>query len=134
MTYGEKPEAGTWRIGIQSPRKGSGFPAVLAVKDIAVTTSGDYERYYEINGKKYCHIINPETGMPVQGMASVTIIADSAAEADVAATSVFVLGPERGLKFAVDRRVEALIIYEDANGSLKSVQTDGFDAYVVSSD
>lgn len=62
-----------------------------------MVTSGDYERYFEINGKRYCHILNPQTGYPIDHLQSVTILAKSAYWADALATGVFVLGPQKGL-------------------------------------
>ncbi|MFN3967167.1 MAG: FAD:protein FMN transferase [Endomicrobiia bacterium] len=88
-----------WKIGVQHPRKKNGqIMAILEVKNKAVTTSGDYEKYFEYQGKRYHHIIDPKTGYPSTNCISVTIIADDATSADALATGVFVLGAEKGLE------------------------------------
>lgn len=89
-TRGERP----WRIGIRDP-VGTGVLAELVVDDgEAVFTSGDYERYFEWEGKRYHHIIDPRTGYPARGLRSVTVITRDAALGDAAATALFVAGPE----------------------------------------
>lgn len=89
--HGERP----WRIGIRNPH-GPGILASVEVDgDASVVTSGDYERYFEYKGVRYHHIIDPRTGYPTQGVASVTVIHDNAAEADVASTALLIAGPER---------------------------------------
>ena len=91
---------GKKRIGIKNPR-GEGMTDVVELKDGALSTSGDYERYFEIDGRRYHHIIEPETCMPVDnGLASVSVTVDGDVEhgatlADILSTSVFVLGEER---------------------------------------
>ena len=84
-----------WKIAIQNHRKRE-IAATLELKDASVSTSGDYEQFFLRNGKRYCHIIDPKTGHPVEnGINSVTIVADSALEADCLSTAVFVLGKEK---------------------------------------
>lgn len=111
--FGESKEKGPWRIGLQHPRKRGEIATILEVEDRAVATSGNYERYFVLKGKRYAHIFDPRTGWPTQGMASVTILADRTMEAEALAVSVFVLGPQRGLGL-VNRLpgVEAIIIAE----------------------
>jgi len=91
---GEKPE-GRWKIAIQNPRKPE-ITGVLELKDKSVSTSGDYEQFFFEDGKRYCHIIDPRTGYPVSGISSVTVVTDSALEADALSTAIFVLGKEKG--------------------------------------
>lgn len=89
-----RDEAGTraWRIGIRHPR-GPGFLASLEVSgDESVFTSGDYERHFDYDGRRYHHILDPRTGYPAAGVTSVTVIHDNGAEADAAATALFVAG------------------------------------------
>ncbi len=95
-----KPQAGrSWRVGVRDPLKPSGTIGWLELGDgMAVATSGNYERFVEIDGKRYAHIIDPRTGWPVQGMAGVTVVAPSAATADALSTGLFVLGPEEGMQ------------------------------------
>jgi len=88
----------SWRIGIRHPRDNADLLGVLELKDKAVATSGDYENFFEADGKRYCHIIDTRTGRPVEGIMSVTIVANSAAEADALATAVFPMGADDGMK------------------------------------
>jgi FAD:protein FMN transferase len=86
-----------WRIGIQHPRDPQKAMAVLTLEDAAIVTSGDYQRYFEADDKRYHHIFDPATGYPATRSQSVTVVAGSAALADALATAVFVLGPDAGL-------------------------------------
>jgi FAD:protein FMN transferase len=102
--HGEK----SWRVGIQHPRK----PAPMAVLDLpsgwAIGTSGDYQRYFELGGKRFCHVINPDTGAPVQNIQSVTVLIPPNAWAgtisDVASKPIFIAPPEK--REAVAARME----------------------------
>jgi thiamine biosynthesis lipoprotein len=91
----DKPQ---WEAGIRHPLKHEEVIMRFPISDKGVATSGSYERFFEIGGKKYSHIINPRTGWPVEGMLSATIVADDAMAADALSTSVFVLGPEKGMR------------------------------------
>ena len=99
FTLGTKPDGTLWSIGIQNPRAGNGkIVGFVKVSNKAVVTSGDYQRYFEKNGKKYHHIMDPRTGRPAEsGLMSVTIIAASATEADALSTAAFVLGLDKGM-------------------------------------
>ncbi len=87
IAFGDK----TWRIGIKHPRKPGTF-ATLPIKNRAIATSGDYERFFVENGKRYCHILDPATGWPSDRYISVTIVAQTCAGADAWATALFVQG------------------------------------------
>ena len=87
-----------WEIGIRDPRNYNGIIDVIKVKNKAVATSGDYEKFFFKNGKRYSHIIDPRSGMPAGGLVSVTVIAETSLEADALATTLFVLGKEQGEK------------------------------------
>ncbi len=90
-----------WRVGIRDPRGGADESfAVVEVSDASVSTSGDYERFFELNGVRYHHILNPKTGWPARDLRSVTVICADATVADGLSTALFVLGPERGLALA----------------------------------
>ena len=93
---GNPPGKDCWKIGVQHPREKDHLMGHLELKDCAVATSGDYERFFVVNGKRYSHILDPRAGWPVEGMVSVTVIAPNATEADALSTSVFVLGEEKG--------------------------------------
>lgn len=89
-----------WRVAVKNPR-GTEISNYLELKDKAVATSGDYEQYFNHKGKRYSHILNPKTGYPADsGVVSVTVVASDGLTADALATSIFVLGKEKGLGLA----------------------------------
>ena len=96
-TIGSKPDNELWDIALVNPDDTSQSLATFRVSDKAVTTSGNYERYFDPEAK-VGHIMDPKTGYSVTGCISVTIIADSCTQADVLATGVFVMGPEDGMR------------------------------------
>ena len=104
-----------WKIGIKDPRHPDETVGVISLSGgQAISTSGDYEKYFELNSKRYHHILNPNTGMPADECRSVTIISDDAAQADMLSAAVFVMGPERGLAFVSSlSNVYAVIIDKD---------------------
>lgn len=107
-----------WKVGITHPRRKGETIAVLPVSNAAVSTSGDYERYFEKDGKRYCHIIDPRTGYPADRCQSVTIVAPNLAFADGLATGVFVLGPEKGMALVEKLEgVQAMIVAADGTVS-----------------
>ncbi|MCK4822143.1 FAD:protein FMN transferase [bacterium] len=87
-----------WHIGIRNPRNHSGIEDVIELKNSAIVTSGDYEKFFFEGGKRYSHIIDPRTGVPASAIRSVTVTAPTATEADALATALFVLGEEEGKK------------------------------------
>ncbi len=112
-----KPGHRPWRLGIQHPRDSFAIAATYELAGArAVVTSGDYERFYNYQGVRYHHILDPRTGFPVRGTMSVTLMAPTGLRADALCTGVFVLGPTRGMAL-VERLddVEAVII--DDQGS-----------------
>lgn len=96
---GRKPDGRPWTIGVRHPR-GPGLLAELPVTDAAVVSSGDYERFFELGGRRYHHIIDLRSGMPADRSVAVTVRAPEATLADALATAIFVLGPEAGLALA----------------------------------
>ena len=98
-TWGTQPDGSPWNIGITDPFRRNKLYAVVPLKQGAVVTSGSYERYAEINGKRYSHIINPATGYPATGLTSVTVFGPSAELANGFSTSMMVLGRRKGLRF-----------------------------------
>jgi thiamine biosynthesis lipoprotein len=118
LVVGGKAPGIPWKIGVQDPRDPQGLIAVAELTDCAVVTSGDYERFFERDGTRYHHILDPRTGYPARGVRSVTIVSPSATEADALATAVFVMGAEKGLDLINARQgVEGFII--DANGKVR---------------
>ncbi len=123
--YGKKPSGGDWQIAIRHPREKEKLIRVGKVGLPAVATSGDYERFFTKDGKRYHHILNPHTGYPARGCVSVTVWTRTATDADILATAVFVMGPEKGMEL-VERldEVEALIFFEK-EGKLEYVVSPG---------
>jgi thiamine biosynthesis lipoprotein len=110
-----------WVVGIQDPRDKTKMMATIAVKDGAIATSGDYERYFIKDGVRYHHILDPLTGFPARASRSVTILADELIWADALATAVFVLGRKRGVALIEERHgTEALIIDGEGRATLSS--------------
>ncbi len=97
--WGKQPNGKDWSIGITNPMHHNTIMAVMPLKENAVVTSGSYEKFVVFNGKRYSHIINPSTGYPATGLASVTIFGPSAEQANGLSTSVMVLGKTAGIKF-----------------------------------
>uniref|UniRef100_A0A7C4X9J3 FAD:protein FMN transferase n=1 Tax=candidate division WOR-3 bacterium TaxID=2052148 RepID=A0A7C4X9J3_UNCW3 len=104
-----------WRVGIKNPR-GEGIIESLDLDSGAVSTSGDYERYFIIQKIRYPHIINPKTGYPAREFVSVTIFAPSAAFADGIATAVSAMGAKRGKEFLDSLKIRGIIYYESEDG------------------
>ena len=113
--YGKKPDNTDWRVGIRNPRSDdpNTFIASLALHDEAISTSGDYERSFIKDGRRYHHILDPRTGQPAEGSMSVTVIADSAALADGLSTGIFVLGPDKGMKVLAEHGLQGVVIAAD---------------------
>jgi thiamine biosynthesis lipoprotein len=101
-------------IGVRHPLDGDRLLGRLQVADGGVVTSGSAERFVEIGGARYGHIVDPRTGYPVEGVLSATVIAPTSAEADAVATALMVLGPEAALDFvASDPAIEAVLVVDD---------------------
>jgi thiamine biosynthesis lipoprotein len=109
--WGYQPDGSPWTIGIVNPNAAHQIFSYLAVTDMAIATSGNYEKYILINGKKYSHTIDPRTGLPVTGIKSVTIIAPNAELADAMATPVMIMGIQAGLHMINQiKNIEAILI------------------------
>ena len=115
--FGLKPNKKPWKIGIRNPRSEHQEDIIAAIdlKDMAISTSGDYERYFIVNGERYHHLISPMTGSPVHSCQSVSIIAEEGVLADAFATGVFILGPKKGLQIIEKMGFEGLIIDKEGN-------------------
>ena len=130
---GHRPDGGGWRVGIEAPEMLRGrIEHVIAVSDTAVTTAGDYRDYYEIDGVRYQHILDPLTGWPVKhNLASVTVLAPGKLTADGYATAIMVLGPERGLQFADALGLPVLMILRAEDGSFSQRYNSRFAPYLA---
>jgi len=96
-SWGEKPDGTDWQVGISNPENPAKVFSWFPVRDAAVATSGNYEKYVTLEGKQYSHIMDPRTGMPVSGIKSVTVFAPKAELADAFATAVFIMGIDTGI-------------------------------------
>ncbi|MBW1835414.1 MAG: FAD:protein FMN transferase [Deltaproteobacteria bacterium] len=128
---GIKKNGKPWRVGINAPRQDAAFDLVyqaVALRDSAMATSGDYRNFFEINGIRYSHILDPRTGYPVKnGVVSVSILSSSCTFADGLATAIMVLGPKAGIEL-VERLndTECLIITQNKDGSFTDAYSKGF--------
>jgi FAD:protein FMN transferase len=119
---GDKGGGVAWRVGVRDPRgPAEDFFAVLEARDVSVSTSGDYERFFVVDGRRFHHILDPRTGMPAPGLRSATVVSADATLADAMSTALIVLGVEAGL---------ALI---EADPALEAVLVDGSGRVHVSS-
>jgi len=116
-TWGKQPNGDDWQVAITNPlNKNKAFALLPLRGDIAVVTSGNYEKYVVFNGKRYTHIINPKTGYPSRGVISASVFAPSAELADALATSIFVMGTEVGInRINQLPNIECVIIDDDGN-------------------
>ncbi|MEH6679252.1 MAG: FAD:protein FMN transferase [Sediminicola sp.] len=115
-TWGKQPNGSEWKVAITNPLNKNKAFALLPISNSAVVTSGNYEKFVELNGKKYSHIIDPRSGYPTSGISSVTVFAPKAELADALATAVFVMGREVGLH-RIDqlKGIECIIIDDKGN-------------------
>lgn len=112
--WGTQPDGSPWTVGIAHPDAASLPFATLTMRDSAVATSGNYEKFVMIGGRKYSHTIDPKTGMPIQGIKSVTIFSPNAEICDALATPVTIMGVEAGLHLIDQLQgVECVIIDDD---------------------
>ena len=121
-----------WRVGVQHPRERMSRIAVLQIPDMAVVTSGDYERFFVQDERRYHHIMNPKTGYPTQQTAAVTILSPTAFVADALSTAAMVMMPDDALEMIKTYPdTEAIIYYFDENEELVSIQTEGIGEWIV---
>lgn len=95
--WGTKPDGRPWLFGVQHPRAPAQYIAVEDLGLAAIATSGDYEQYFDWEGERYHHLLDPKTGHPARASISATVWAATALDADILSTAVFVLGPDQGL-------------------------------------
>jgi thiamine biosynthesis lipoprotein len=111
---GKRPDGKPWRIAIRHPRLAGRFIGYLNLVDTAVATSGDYERYFVRDGKRYHHIIDPRTGMPGSATTCVTVVAKTGVLSDALSTGLFLMGPHAGFRLAERLPdVEAVFVYAE---------------------
>lgn len=121
-----------WRIKIRHPRFDGEEIGSVFLRDQALSTSGDYEKFFVFEGRRFSHLIDPRTGYPAEGVASVSVVAQTATEADALSTAAFVLGVEEGMRFLEGfTDVEGLIVEEDSGGRLLSHPTSGWERLLI---
>jgi thiamine biosynthesis lipoprotein len=127
-----------WRIGIDNPVDDTtgvneGLQSVISISNCALTTSGNYRKFYYLNGKKYAHEIDPHTGYPVvHNLLSATVVAPTCILADAYATTFMVIGVEATLKLCKSiPGMDCYLIYTDKDGKNQVVYTDGFKKYLT---
>lgn len=132
LIYGEKPNGQSWKVGIRDPRGEEGaYMGSLTFSQkpgekINVSTSGDYEKYFEVDGVRYHHILDPDTGAPAESdLISVTIISESGFLTDALSTACFVSGKDAGLQLAEEFDAEAVVITKNN----EIYMTDGAEEY-----
>jgi len=138
---GKNAEGHYWRIGIDKPIEKSTansreIQEIVEVKNKAIATSGSYRKFYEKDGIKYSHTLNPKTGYPVKhSLLSVTVVADNCALADGLATAFMVMGPEQTVKFIkskVIEDIEVYLIFYNTKGRIETYQSKGFKQLILS--
>lgn len=127
VTYGSKPDASPWRVGVVNPMNSAANLGYLELTgEWCVSTSGDYERYVEVGGERYHHIIDPQTGYPADsGVRGVTILSKDGLLSDALSTACFILGAEEGCRLAEGFGAEVLFVKADG----EIVMTDGMKQY-----
>ena len=127
IAKGRKPDGAPWRIALEQPL-GDGqrvIQRILEVDGYGVNTSGDYRNYFEEDGVRFSHTIDPKVGAPISHrLASVTVVDRSALHADGLGTLLLVLGPERGLAFAEERKIAAFFVMRDGEGFATQVSSE----------
>jgi len=128
--FGSRSDSRPWGVGIQHPRDKGGLLAKLELTDAAVSTSGDYERFFIKDHTRYHHIFDPSTGYPAKGLMSLTVVAKEASLADPLTTGLFVLGPDKAYAFA-NAHPEFSVLMVTSKGEIlktglfKSIRIDG---------
>ncbi len=122
---GKKPDGSPWKIAVRDPRDNGVLAMIESHEPLAVSTSGDYERFVVIDGKKYGHIMCPKTGRPVEFYSSVTVIASNPVAADALSTAVFAMPPDFAQEWCKQNTVPALFLTADG----KIMLTPGADKY-----
>jgi thiamine biosynthesis lipoprotein len=132
IARGSKPDGTPWNVAVELPSKSADddrkIQAVLRLQNKAISTSGNYRKFYEENGIRYSHTIDPSTGYPVKhSLLSVSVLADDCITADAYATVLMVMGLEKGKLFLQSHpELEAYFIFSGSDGSMKTYYTKGF--------
>jgi thiamine biosynthesis lipoprotein len=137
IVRGHNREGEKWRIGVDVPKENlttRELENIIVLSDKAIATSGNYRKFYEIDGKKYAHTLNPKTGFPVQhSLLSATVVANDAASADGYATVFMVMGVEKTLRFLKengDLGLDVYLLYADKKGKVQRKMSSNFGKYL----
>ena len=129
---GRNQNGDPWRIGVQRPDTAGSLEKIVSISDAGVATSGDYLNYFEVDGVRYSHTIDPRTGRPItHSLASVTVIHPSCMTADGMATAINVLGPDEGYAFAVREKLAVLMIVRGKDSFVEKM-TPSFRRFLLS--
>ena len=127
LTFESKPDGSDWKVGIVNPFDTASYVGFLSLKgQWCVSTSGDYERYVELDGIRYHHILDPDTGYPADsGVRGVTVLTKDGLASDAISTACFILGPEAGMALAEEYDAETLFVMADG----EIVMSEGMKEY-----
>lgn len=131
-THGKKPDGSPWRIAVEKPvSSGRSVQRIVSLDNAAVATSGDYRNYFEAEGRRYSHTIDPRTGKPITNrVASVTVITERCATADALATAFTVMGAAAGLELAERENIPVYFIVRDGNEGFEVRMSSAFLPYL----
>lgn len=119
QVYGKKVDGSLFKVAVESPDDQEDYVGILEIQDKAVITSGGYERYFEMDGQTWHHILDPKTGYPAQsGLTSVTIVSGDGTKADGLSTALFVMGKEKALEYWEQHKEEFDVILVEEDGSV----------------
>ena len=129
-TRGMRGDGRDWSIGIENPDR-TGVAEAVRLRDAAIATSGDYRNYFQYQGRRYSHLLDPRTGWPVaHELTAVSVVSNTAAIADALATALLVLGPAAGLELAEREQIAAHLVVRSSDG-LTVLRTPAFEAFLA---
>lgn len=132
VLIGNKTDGKAWNIGITKPDTSDSLVQFITDTPTSLVTSGDYQRYVEIGGKRYSHIIDPETGYPAEYVRSVTVIHEDSAWADAMSTALYCMSVQDGLEVCKEQNLSAVWFTDAGSLDLKpDFTTQGFDVYIT---
>jgi thiamine biosynthesis lipoprotein len=130
VARGRSATGEAWRVGIEKPQaEGSAVERTVTLEDRALSTSGDYRNFREVDGRRLTHVLDPRTGRPVQhALTSVSVLANEAVRADALSTALMVMGPDEAMAFATSRNLAVLLLVRTADGRFEERTSPAFPA------
>jgi thiamine biosynthesis lipoprotein len=130
---GHNCEGKFWNIGVQDPQNPGAIIDIIQIENTSVTTSGNYEHFYTINGKQYSHIISPKTGFPRADILSATVIAPSTEFSDFWSTALCLIDPQRGIELidSLGEGYASMVIVTDSSGEIHNYSSQNYKKYLV---